>query len=120
MRRLRSGRLFPVLLMLFLALGTYWLERVVQLPEGAGRGVKRHEADFTVDDFTLTQINKEGWADTSLTATRMVHFTDDESTELEAPKMVQNKKGDPPVEVVARHGTVDKDGNVVQLIDDVV
>jgi lipopolysaccharide export system protein LptC len=118
--KLRSGALFPALLMLLLALTTFWLEHVVQLPDASGRAPKRHEADFTVEDFTLTQMNKEGAADTSLTATRMVHFADDETTELESPRLIQNKKDDPPVEVVARHGTIDKEGNVVQLIGDVV
>jgi lipopolysaccharide export system protein LptC len=120
MGRLRSGRLFPVALMLFLALATFWLQRFVQLPDWPGRGLKHHQADFTVEDFILTQINKAGAADTSLTATRMVHFADDESTELQSPRMTQNKAGDPPLEIVAQRGTVDKDGNVVQLIDDVV
>jgi lipopolysaccharide export system protein LptC len=118
--RPRSGRLFPVVLMLLLALISFWLERVVQLGDVNSRGPKRHEPDYTVDDFTMTQTNKEGAADTTLTATRMVHFADDETTELESPRLVQQKKGDPPVEIVARLGKIDRDGNVVQLIDDVV
>jgi lipopolysaccharide export system protein LptC len=115
----RSGRLFPVVLMLFLALISFWLERVVQLGD-LNPKPKRHEPDYTVDDFVMTQTNKEGAADTTLTADRMVHFADDETTELESPRLVQNKKDNPPVEIVARTGKIDRDGNVVQLIDDVV
>ena len=118
--RPRTGRLFPVALMLFLALISFWLERVVELGDFNGNRPKRHEADYSVDDFTMTQTNREGAADTTLSAVRMVHFADDETTELEAPHLVERRKNDPPLEIVARLGKVDRDGNTVQLIDDVV
>jgi len=116
----RSGRLFPVVLMVLLAAITFWLERIVQIGDVNPKGPKRHEPDYTVDDFTLTQTSKEGAPDTTLTARRMVHFADDETTELESPRLVEHKKDDPPVEIVARLGKIDREGNVVQLIDDVV
>lgn len=115
----RSVPLFPLILVFVLAMTSFWLKRVVELPDVSARP-KKHEADFSVDNFVLTQINKDGQANSTLAAKRMAHFADDESTELTLPRLDQRKPGEPPFQITSRRGTVDRDGNIVKLYDDVV
>jgi lipopolysaccharide export system protein LptC len=115
----QSARLYPVILMALLAAATLWIERLVQ-PEGsAPTRAPRHVSDFEAEGFTLTQINREGQADTMLSATKGTHFADDGTTHLENPRLRQVRPGMSAVEVKARRGTVDRDGNQVELYDSV-
>lgn len=116
----RTSQLFPVLLMLGLALGTLWLERLVQLPAPNNRDALRHDPDFLVYHFTLTRINQAGRADSSLTATKMLHYPDDESTQVEQPRVVQQRENAPPVNVTAERGTLTKDGEEIHVAGNVV
>lgn len=116
----RVSGIFPVLLMLGLALATLWLQRLVELPPPSLRDTQRHDPDFVVEKFTVTRMDRNGAPESTLSAARMVHFPDDESTELTAPRFLQTRPGDPPIEVVSRRGTVTKDGDEVHLMDDVV
>lgn len=116
----RVSGVFPVLLMLGLALATLWLQRLVQLPPPALRDPLRHDPDFIVENFTVTRMDRDGVPESTLSATRMVHFPDDETTELTAPRFLQTRPGEPPIDVVSRRGTVTKDGDEVHLMDDVV
>jgi lipopolysaccharide export system protein LptC len=118
--RSRAGQIFPVLLMLGLALGTLWLERLVQLPPIASKGDLRHDPDFIVEHFTLTRMNALGHPESSLTAPKMLHYPDDETTVLERPRYRQHPTDKPTIEIVADRGTVSKDGEVVWLEGNVV
>jgi lipopolysaccharide export system protein LptC len=50
----------------------------------------------------------------------MTHYPDDETTELEEPRLVQYREGGPPVRISAERGTVAKDGEEVRLYGNVV
>ena len=116
----RLAGLFPVLLMLGLAAATFWLERLVQLPPPIVRDTMRHDPDFRVENFTVTRMDKQGNPESTLSAVSMVHFPDDETTELDRPRFVQTTTGNPPINVVSKRGTVTKDGEEVHLMEDVV
>lgn len=116
----RASHLFPVLLMLGLALFTVWLERVVQLPTNQKDANLRHDPDFIVSNFTLVRMNPEGKPDSSLFAVKMVHYPDDETTELTRPVFDQRSEVQPPIHIVSDRGSVAKDGDEVRLYDNVI
>jgi lipopolysaccharide export system protein LptC len=116
----RATQVFPTLLMLGLAAATFYLERLVQLPASEAKGAPAHTPDFIVERFTVQRMNADGHVQSTLTAERMVHFGDDESTELERPRVVQNNPDQPPIQIDADRGTVTKDGEQVTLRDNVV
>lgn len=116
----RIAGVFPVLLMLLLAAATLWLERLVQLPPPNTRDAQRHDPDFVVERFTITRMDKAGAPESTLSAARMVHFPDDETTDLIDPRFRQTRPGEPAIEVVSKRGTVTKDGDEVHLRDEVV
>ena len=120
MRRDRASHLFPLLLMLALAAGSLWLERAVQAPGYDQTGKLRHDPDFIAEDFSITKMGTKGKPEYSLSAQRMLHYPDDETTDIVQPRLVQRREDDPPVEIRADRGLLSKNGEVASLFGNVV
>jgi lipopolysaccharide export system protein LptC len=106
---IRATNLLPIVLMLFLAALTLWLRMAMEAPATAGSGQHRHDPDAIVDNFTVTRLDEQGHPQYTLTAKRMLHFADDDSTELAAPSVLKTGDG-PPVTIAAERGIVTRDG----------
>jgi lipopolysaccharide export system protein LptC len=112
--------MFPLLLMLALAGVTFWLERTVREEEGAHPSQRRHDPDYVVDNLTHTRFNAQGKVESTLMAAKMLHYPDDDSTDLLAPRVVQTKPNEPRVTVSAERGTLSQDGEEVFLYGNVL
>ena len=117
--RLTTTRLFPLALMLSLALLTFYLERTVR-EDPAHPAQRRHDPDYIVTNFTSTTYDRDGVPLSVLSAARMVHFPDDDTTELTAPRVRQTKPQEPHFLVTAERGALSGDGGEVFLYDNVV
>jgi len=117
--RFSTTRLFPLGLMLALALLTFYLERTVREDE-APTAARRHDPDYLVSKFTTTTYNADGAAETVMSAERMVHYPDDDTTELFAPRVVQAKPNQPRYSVRAERGQLSRDGDEIFLYGDVL
>jgi lipopolysaccharide export system protein LptC len=115
-----TTRLFPLGLMLSLALLTFWLDHQVRVEEGGHPSKRRHDPDYLVDNFTTTTYNRDGKVETVLSAAKMVHFPDDDSTELTAPRVLQAKAAQPRYTVSAERGKVSREGDEIFLYDSVL
>jgi lipopolysaccharide export system protein LptC len=114
-----TTRLFPLGLMLALALLTFWLERTVRDDE-TRPATRRHDPDYIVVNFTTTTYNSDGVAESTLSAERMLHYPDDDTTELHGPRVVQTKPREPRITVSAQRGQLSRDGDEIFLYDNVV
>jgi len=114
-----STRLFPLLLMLTLALLTFWLERLVRV-EPLAQAPRRHDPDYAIERFALVEYSREGAPVSTLSAAKMLHFPDDETTEVLAPRAVQTKPGQARLTLSADRGTLSQDGSEMLLYDNVV
>jgi lipopolysaccharide export system protein LptC len=112
--RFSTTRLFPLALMLSLALLTFYLERTVREDESPP-ALRRHDPDYLVTNFTTTTYNAAGAAETVMSAERMVHYPDDDTTELFAPRVVQAKPNQPRYSVRADRGQLSRDGDEIFL-----
>ena len=117
--RFSTTRLFPLGLMLALALLTFYLERTVR-EEDSPTTLRRHDPDYLVTNFTTTTYNRDGAAETVMSAARMVHYPDDDTTELFAPRVVQAKPNQARYSVRAERGQLSRDGDEIFLYDDVL
>ncbi|HXM83780.1 MAG TPA: LPS export ABC transporter periplasmic protein LptC [Burkholderiales bacterium] len=117
--RFSTTRLFPLALMLALAMLTFYLERAVR-EEEPHAALRRHDPDYMVANFTTTTYNRDGVAESMMSAARMVHYPDDDTTELLAPRVVQSKPAEARITVRAERGAVSRDGEEVFLYDEVV
>ena len=114
-----TARLFPLILMLALALLTFWLERAVR-DEETHPSMRRHDPDYIVENFRVVNYDPTGVVESSLTARKMVHYPDDDSTELVAPRLVQTKANEPRVTITADRATLSQDGEELFLHDNVL
>jgi len=120
MSRNRVSSLFPLLLMLALAAATLWLERAVQAPEYDKSGKLRHDPDFIAEDFGIAKMSVSGKPEYSLSAARMLHYPDDESTEIVAPQLVQRHDDDAPIVIRADRGKLSRNGDEASFSGKVV
>lgn len=114
-----TTRLFPLGLMLALALLTFYLERTVREDEAAP-AVRRHDPDYVVANFTTTTYNPGGAVETVMSAARMVHYPDDDTTEIFAPRFMQAKPNQPRFTVSAQRGQLSRDGDELFLFGEVL
>ncbi|HJV11038.1 MAG TPA: LPS export ABC transporter periplasmic protein LptC [Burkholderiales bacterium] len=117
--RFSTTRIFPLALMLALALLTFYLERTVRDDESPP-ALRRHDPDYIVTNFTTTTYTGEGAVETVMSAERMVHYPDDDTTELFAPRVVYAKPQQPRFSVRAERGELSRDGDEIFLYGDVV
>jgi lipopolysaccharide export system protein LptC len=120
MRRDRASYLFPLLLMLALAAASLWLERAVQAPEHDQSGKLRHDPDFIAEDFGITKMGLNGKPEYSISAARMQHYPDDQSTDIVEPRLVQRHEDAPPVVIRADRGQLSNNGEVASFFGNVV
>ena len=112
--------MFPLALMLALAGLTFWLERTVREDEGIHPSLRRHDPDYVVDNLLHTRFNMQGKVESTLAAAKMLHYPDDDSTDLVAPRVVQTKPNEPRVTVTADRGALSQDGEEVFLYGNVL
>jgi lipopolysaccharide export system protein LptC len=115
----RAAITFPLALLIFLALLTFWINRSVQPPQPKLDGSSRHDPDYIMSNFLTTQTDVNGDLRYKLAAIEMRHFPDDDSTELQSPRYTQFAVGKPYTEVQGMRGLVSTDGEEVQLFDNV-
>jgi lipopolysaccharide export system protein LptC len=120
MRRDRASYLFPLLMMLALAAASLWLERAVQAPEHDQSGKLRHDPDFIAEDFGITKMGLNGKPEYSISAARMQHYPDDQSTDIVEPRLVQRHEDAPPVVIRADRGQLSNNGEVASFFGNVV
>lgn len=118
--RLSTTRLFPLALMLALAGLTFWLEQMVRQEEGPHPSLRRHDPDYIVENLKYVRYDLGGKVVSTLAAAKMLHYPDDDSTELVAPRVVQSRPNEPRMTVSADRGMLSQDGEEVFLYDNVV
>lgn len=111
-----ATRLFPLVLVLALALLTFWLERTVR-DEEVHPSQRRHDPDYLVEQFVVTKFNAAGALESTVSAAKMVHYPDDDSTELVAPRLVQAKANEPRMTLSADRGAISHNGEELFLFD---
>ena len=114
----RLSAWFPVVLLALVAAVTVWLDRQVQPPEAVPSGKGRHDPDYIADNFTVSRIGPDGAVRYRMTARRMQHYPDDDSTELTKPRFMTFGQG-APMSITANHGLVSSNGGNLYFRGDV-
>lgn len=117
LQRLREWS--PLLPLLLLLGATYWLNQQVHPLPPKPDDSKRHDPDFIVSKFTATTLNEQGTPRFILSAQRMLHYPDDDSSHLDEPQLDSLYPDHPPVYTSARQGEISSKGTDVYLHDNV-
>jgi lipopolysaccharide export system protein LptC len=103
----------PVALLLLLAALTWWLDSKVQPLTQRPDGSTRHDPDMYVEGYAASRMTPEGVKQYELTGKRLVHYPDDNSTELESPQLKYFDPDRAPVTVKADTAQVTDGGDNV-------
>lgn len=116
--RLRSW--LPLIPMLLLLAATYWLNLQVQ-PAGPGTNKNlRHDPDYIIENFTATTLDTKGKIRFVMSAKKMLHYPDNDTTFLTSPQLASMTAEYPPISMTASTGEVSSKGEDVYLRDEVL
>lgn len=111
----RAGSLFPLAMLVLLAALTFWLNRVIQGDNP--RGPVRHDPDYWVERFQVRRFDVDGKLQHTIVADKLLHYPDDDTTIVTKPHVTYHQQ--PPAEIFSRMAYIGKDGQEVDLVDDV-
>ena len=103
--RLISLPKLPLAILILLA-ATFWLDKAVQPPAMVEDGIARRDPDFMLEGLSVIRTDNEGVARYRLFAKRMLHYSDDDSTHLEQPRLVNAAPGKSEVQIRADRGEI--------------
>lgn len=114
-----TGAGFPLAILLALAALTAWLKHAAELPDEKPVDKRRHDPDTIIEKFTASSLDAQGRPLHQLSADRLVHYSDDDSSELTRPRLRYTPPGEPLTTMVAQRGKTIHGKDEVQLFDDV-
>lgn len=114
-----GSAIFPLSILLVLTALTYWLRYATELPASQRDGKNRHDPDYIINDSILYKLDKAGRLQYTLKSVEIRHYPDDDSTDLIKPDMLYLHSKKPPLTMRAERGHVSRDGEQVDLYDDV-
>lgn len=98
---------------------TYWLNQQVQPEPAKPDSNLRHDPDSIVENFSAVRLNELGTPHFIMSATRMVHYPDDDSTVIEMPRITMLSEDRPPLLASAKTGSISGKGDELFLQGDV-
>ncbi|OGS90499.1 MAG: LPS export ABC transporter periplasmic protein LptC [Gallionellales bacterium GWA2_60_18] len=115
----RARYWLPLLPLLGLLGATYWLNQQVRPEPEKPDSSKRHDPDAIMENFSAVKLNEQGSPRFVMTAKKMSHYPDDDSTALETPRLATLSPDRPTIHTVAKRGIVSSKGDEIFLHDDV-
>lgn len=115
----RARYWLPLLPLLGLLGATYWLNQQVQPESDKPDSSKRHDPDAIMENFSAVKLNERGAPRIIMSAKKMLHYPDDDSTILEVPRLAVLSAEHPAIHIIARRGNVSSKGDEIFLHNDV-
>jgi lipopolysaccharide export system protein LptC len=109
----------PLLMMALLASGTWWLVRnAPSVEQPRVEAPVRHEADYTMTRFVVQRFASDGALRTQIEGERLRHFPDDDTLEIDQPRIRAIGSDGVVTLADARKALANGDGSEVQLLGD--
>ena len=97
-----------------LALGSSWLVSIMS-EEELKSAAEEHKMDYYLKNFTTTLMGEDGKPDKRLRAKRMIHYPDDDTTELVEPHITMFEESIPKWKIKSENGWLSGDGELLLL-----
>lgn len=111
-----TARHGPFILLLLVAAASWWLLRLFDPDVSEEVDGSRHSPDLYVEDFTTTTMDGAGNPKFRLTADRMAHFPDSDSSEIEAPYLVMFRTSGTPWHLRSERALITANTKVILLM----
>lgn len=112
--------LLPISVLLMLIALTYWLSSFVQPQRAREDANLRHDPDLIIEEFTAQKMSPTGDVQYVVKAAKMMHYPDDDSSELQDVVFTATQLGQPKVTVTAPRGKLNEGGDEVVMEGGVV
>jgi lipopolysaccharide export system protein LptC len=113
------SQLFPIIILSVLAGLTFWLQGAIDLGNDKHDGKLRHDPDGIAENYIVRRFDETGQVKYRLTGPYMVHYPDDDSSELQSPVLISYRPDAPQITVTSKFAKVTSKGEVAYLWDDV-
>jgi lipopolysaccharide export system protein LptC len=111
------GTALPLVLMMLLALGTWWLVKNSPQPPGERvQAAPRHEPDYTVRHFTLQRYEPTGRLAVEIEGEHLRHYPDSSELEIDTVHVRAHHIDGRLTRATAREALANDDGSRVQLV----
>ena len=114
-----STAVFPISVLTTLAGLSFWLLHATSLDEPKRDGKDRHDPDYVISGMRLNKLDKTGRLQYTLTAKQVVHFPDDDSTDVTLPHLVYLSPSKPTLTMSSQTAHITSEGETVFMKDDV-
>jgi len=108
------NRLAVAAVLVALAALFWWLPNALTPRGNLFDGDSRHEPDYTIENFTATEMNAQGQRKHELRATKLEHYADD-SADLTQPYLIQYAPDTAPVHTRAERGRLAPGGKEILM-----
>jgi lipopolysaccharide export system protein LptC len=109
----------PLILVGMVVAFTFWLDHLAQPAKPGTGGASRHDPDYMVVGLSARRMNESGETSYTLSAAKMMHYPDDNTTLLTTPRLVSLGSEKAPVTITAHQAVVSSNGEHVYFQDDV-
>jgi lipopolysaccharide export system protein LptC len=110
-----SSAIFPFTIATLLAGLTYALQWYVQAPDVLPAGAAPHKPDAIVSQAEIVKIGGNGNIKYRLTSPRILHFRDDDSTQMEKPLLQHFKSNGPTTTINSEMAHINGAATIVQF-----
>ncbi len=114
-----STAVFPISVLTTLAGLSFWLLQATSLDEVKRDGKDRHDPDYIIDGMRMNKLDKTGRLQYTLTAKQVLHFPDDDSTDVALPHLVYLNPKRPTLTMSSMTAHITSEGETVFMKDDV-
>lgn len=122
-------KITPIILLASLAILSFWLKEVVESNLTNPNNIKQHIPDAYAYEVSASYFDKNGELNYRLTSPEVKHYSDDDSVEINLPKVYYYKNKDnttqtnlyknAATEIMAKNGLVSSQGDVIYIWDNV-
>ena len=109
------NRLAVAAVLFALAALAWWLPNALPPRGNLFDSESRHEPDYTIENFTATEMNAQGRRKHELRAERLAHYADDDTSDLTQPYLIQYPPDAAPIHTRADRGRVSPDGKEILM-----
>lgn len=113
------SQFLPLILLALLAALSFWLRQGAESDERREARVLLHEPDAIGENVVARRFDEGGRLQYRLTAPHLVHYPDDDSSELRSPVLISYRGDAPPIRISGDHAKVTSKGEIVYLWDNV-
>lgn len=116
---------FPLVLIILLAIFTFWIDKAVRQPSTEQGDYAHRDPDYVLENLSALSVNHTNGLHQTLSAKKMSHYLDNDTTYLEQPRLINAQPGKPDMRVradranlTANSDDVFLNGNVKVMLHD--